>query len=251
MENAVEKYVEGARGCQPGWRTTVDGLLDRLLPRQCVVCGLAAEALGLCQGCRSGLPWCSAACPVCGLPLPTGAVPACGACLDRPPPFQSLTSAFWYEFPIRKLLWQYKFHRNLAAGHALCGLLAGRLVQLGPPRPDYLVPVPLHGLRLFRRGFNQAFDLARVTGSQANIPLLARSLRRTRHTRQQAGLEARARRGNLRQAFAWRGRPLDGEHLALIDDVMTTGATARECVTALKRAGAGRIDVWVLARAVH
>lgn len=224
--------------------------MDQLLPGRCVVCGLAAVPPGICPGCRQGLPWVEQGCPVCGLPLPGADPVACGRCLRQPPPFDAVASAFWYEFPIRELIHRYKFQRDMAAGGVLAALWAGRIAP--PPRcsPDYLVPVPLHGWRLLRRGFNQAHDLARLIGRATGVPLLPHGLQRSRRTPQQAGLGAAQRRRNLHGAFRWRGRALQGEKLALVDDVMTTGATLRECASTLKRAGAGRVEAWVLARAV-
>jgi ComF family protein len=224
--------------------------MDHLLPACCIVCGLPAASPGICEGCRHGLPWSSSACPVCGLPVPDVGPVACGRCLYRPPPLDAVAGAFWYEFPVRELIHRYKFHRDMAAGGVLAALWAMRAGPTTGSIPDYLVPVPLHGWRLLRRGFNQAYDLARLIGRARGVALLPRGLRRTLPTPHQAGLDAAARRRNLDGAFRWRGRPLEGEHLALVDDVMTTGATLRECARTLKRAGAGRVDAWVLARAI-
>ena len=144
---------------------------------------------------------------------------------------------------------RFKFRRDLAAGRALAGLLYGRLLDVCPDRPDLIVPVPLHRFRLLRRGFNQAFEIAHHIARQLEAPLPAHDLRRTRPTPAQTGLDAAQRRRNLRGAFTWRGRSLAGSHVALVDDVMTTGTTVRECTRVLRKAGAERVDIWVLARA--
>ncbi len=116
--------------------------------------------------------------------------------------------------------------------------------------PDVLLPVPLHQLRMMKRGFNQAYELGSYIGKTLEIPLLAASLRRHRHTEAQSGLSRKQRRKNLRGAFYWHGDTHPGRHVALIDDVMTTGTTVSECARVLKNAGAKRVDVWVATRAV-
>jgi ComF family protein len=111
-----------------------------------------------------------------------------------------------------------------------------------------VIPVPLHRARLRSRGYNQALQLARQIGRQLDVPVAADLLRRTRATAPQQGLTAAARHGNLRGAFAVH-RPLGGQRVLLVDDVMTTGTTARECAAALRAAGAASVDVAVLGRA--
>ena len=224
-------------------------MLDQLLPMRCLLCSLDCGRAGLCDPCRQDLPWNDAPCRLCGIPLQGDSDGVCGPCLARPPVFERTVSPLLYEFPVRELIQQFKFRRNLAAGRALAGLFSGHLLKARVEIPDRLVPVPLHGFRLFNRGFNQAFDLARQIGRELDIPLLEYSLRRTRRTRAQAGLDAGERRKNLRGAFTWHGRPLSGMHVALVDDVMTTGTTVKECAGILRKAGVMRVDIWVIARA--
>ena len=113
-----------------------------------------------------------------------------------------------------------------------------------------LIPVPLHGLRMISRGFNQAYELATYASRVLSVDLQADAIRRKRHTRAQSGLSRKQRRQNLRGAFCWHGPRKPARHVALVDDVMTTGTTVTECARVLKRAGAKRVDVWVAARAV-
>lgn len=113
-----------------------------------------------------------------------------------------------------------------------------------------LVPVPLHRFRLIKRGFNQAYELARYIGATLGIEVKMESLRRNRHTSAQSGLSRKQRRKNVRGAFYWKSYQRPAPHIALVDDVMTTGTTAMECTSVLKKAGAKRVDVWVAARAV-
>ncbi len=114
-----------------------------------------------------------------------------------------------------------------------------------------LVPVPLHRFRLIKRGFNQACELGMFIGSHLGIEVQMGSLRRNRHTRAQSGLSRKQRNKNVRGAFYWKSLQRPPPHIALVDDVMTTGTTVMECARVLKKAGAKRVDVWVAARAVR
>jgi len=116
--------------------------------------------------------------------------------------------------------------------------------------PDVLIPVPLHRVRMIKRGFNQACELGSYASRALGIPQLTTGLRRKRNTKAQSGLSRIQRRRNVRGAFYWHGRNTPGRHVALIDDVMTTGTTVSECARVLKKAGAQRVDVWVATRAV-
>lgn len=174
----------------------------------------------------------------------------CGRCLKRPPPVERTHAAFRYGFPLDRLLPRFKFHRDLAAGRELAGWM--RQALRDADRPDALIAVPLHVRRLRQRGYNQALELARPLAHAFELPILSDALRRVRDTAPQAGLGALARRRNPRGAFAV-GRDLHHRarlpaHVALVDDVMTTGATLYECAKVLQRAGVARVDVWVMAR---
>ena len=116
--------------------------------------------------------------------------------------------------------------------------------------PDVLIPVPLHNFRMLKRGFNQAGELAAYAGKVIDIPVLTSALRRRRNTKAQSGLSRKQRRKNVRGAFYWHGPGKPARHVALIDDVMTTGTTVTECARVVKKAGAKRVDVWVAARAI-
>lgn len=234
-------------------------LLLRLLPPRCALCmaALADGAGPLCPGCRADLADNAPCCARCAEPLAHEA-PLCGRCLKRPPPFDAAFAGFRYAWPLDGLVTRFKFGGDLAAGRALATLLAGRVRAGALPRPALLVPVPLHDARLRRRGHDQALELARDLGRELRLPVAAGLLRRIRATAAQTDLDATARRRNVRGAFELDARALArlgaGErpgHLALVDDVMTTGATLSECARLLRRAGFGRIDVWVVARAAR
>lgn len=154
-----------------------------------------------------------------------------------------------YEFPADRLVQALKFQRKLAEGRVLSHLMCEYVIKQGLELPDALIPVPLHRLRMIKRGFNQAFELGSYAGRVLGIPLHTSGLRRRRNTAAQSGLDRKQRRKNMRGAFYWRGTDPPAHHVALIDDVMTTGTTATECTRILKKAGAKRVDIWVAARA--
>jgi ComF family protein len=227
-----------------GWR----GRLGRLLwPPRCLVCTERGDAgRDLCAACRDDLPWHPGGCRRCALPSGPDRArdPVCEACRAGPPPLDSVRATFLYGFPVDRLVPRLKFHADLAAGR----LMAEAMLADGPPWPPplALVPVPLSRPRLRARGYDQALELAKPLARGLRVPLLAGALHRRRHTAAQSTLDAGARASNLRDAFAARrGLP---PHVALVDDVMTTGATLHAAAQALRQAGVPRVDAWVCAR---
>jgi len=216
-------------------------LLDAALPARCFLCGKEGGGAAVCSVCSTSLPpWQAlAACPVCALPDTGGEV--CGRCSRRPPAFDRTTAAYLYAFPVEQMVQALKYGDALE----LAAWLGERLV---PPDGewDLLLPVPLHADRLAERGFNQAIELARPL-ARRGLVLRHDVLRRVRATKAQAGLDARSRRRNLRNAFVASGN-LRGRRILLLDDVMTTGATLDAAAAALRRAGAARVANQVLAR---
>lgn len=164
----------------------------------------------------------------------------------RPPPFAATTAAFVYMFPVDRLLPRLKFHADLAAGAVLADVMPPAFAAAA--RPDALVPVPLHRSRLRLRGYDQALELAKPLARSLGLPLRTDLLRRVRATAAQSELGAVHRRDNLRNAFACADLCVPPRHVALFDDVMTTGATVTEATRALLAGGVLRVDVWVLAR---
>ncbi|HUO82138.1 MAG TPA: ComF family protein [Gammaproteobacteria bacterium] len=242
----------GPAGCQPGGSVEVDKWWRRLsvllCPPTCVLCGAGAERRDLCAGCERDLPRPDRACPRCALPLPGTGESHCGRCQQRPPPFARALCAFDYAFPVDRLLQALKFRGALVNGRLLGELLAEHVARFSPVLPAIIVPMPLHRSRLGERGFNQAFEIARPLARRFGRPLETRRVTRVRATLEQTGLDARARRANLRGAFS----ALPGgwpAHVAVVDDVMTTGSTACELTRSLRRAGVRRVEVWCVARA--
>ncbi len=229
----------------------IDSIQTLLYPPRCQLCGGKVSGdPDLCAPCRRELPHNAHPCPRCALPMPAAA-PAgqpCGHCRKHPPPFQRCIAPFLYAPPLDHLITGLKFQGRLTAGRLLSALLADHLEQAATDDwPEALVPIPLHPTRLRSRGYNQALELARPLGRRFGIPLLPRLCRRTRATAPQREQHLEQRHRNLRGAFRVSSAPVF-RHLAIVDDVVTTGATAAELARVLLRAGARRVDVWSVAR---
>ncbi|MBK1728931.1 hypothetical protein CKO14_05995 [Halorhodospira halophila] len=216
-----------------------------LYPPRCRLCDAAgSDGLDLCRGCRADLPWNTPCCPQCALPT-DGTTPC--PCRQRPPAFQHAVVPLRYEGAVESLITAFKFRGRLADGQLLGALLAAALRRDATPLPEAVAPVPLHAGRLRQRGFDQTAELARALRHQLGPLPLCRGLRRRRGDARQATRTAQARRSDIRGAFTARRGPLPG-HVALLDDVVTTGATAEEAAQALRDAGVGRVDLWAVAR---
>ena len=229
------------------WRNTWHHLRQFMLPWRCLLCGAAGAAdMDLCADCAAELPRNARCCARCALPL---AVPAalCGQCQRRAPPWDAAWAPFRYGWPLDRLEARYKFGGDLAAGRTLATLWQREPRPL--TLPQAVLVVPLHRGRLRQRGYNQALELARPVARAVGVPLRTDVLRRVRVTHAQTELDARARRRNVRGAFALAADASLPAHVAVLDDVMTTGATLAECTRVLKRAGVQTVDVWALARA--
>ena len=205
----------------------------------CYLCRGAASG-ALCAACDADLPRLTGPrCPRCALDSPRGAL--CGRCLSEPPHYDATTAVLAYEFPADTLVHALKFRGELA----LAGLLGGLLLrQITGPEVDCVVPVPLSAERLRQRGYNHAAEIARhVAATKLDLALCVRS----RDTPPQMELPFAERRKNVRGAFHCT-RALAGQSIALVDDVMTTGATLNEIAAVLKAAGAARVVNWVVTR---
>jgi len=224
---------------------TVD--VELRTPARCLLCGTrGVHKAGLCEACASELPHNDRCCARCALPLESPSA-LCGRCIRRAPPWDSAWAPFRYAWPLDRLEARFKFGGDLAAGrvlaHAWCGSTAPSEL------PQAIVPVPLHRARLRSRGYNQSLELAKPLSKSMRIPLLREALQRMRDTAAQSELTAVQRRRNVRGAFLAHFDSDPPQHLAILDDVFTTGATLAECARVLKRAGVKRVDVWALARA--
>ncbi len=226
-------------------------LLDSLFPTACRLCSAGISGkLPLCTGCRDDLPRLAPGCSQCARPLGDSVRDRrCGRCQRKPPAYDRATALYHYGPPLDYLVKRLKFCGDLGMGPLLAELMRQQLQGRAHALPGLLVPVPLHPDRQRERGYNQALELARPLGRALDIPVDNRLCRRTRPTAAQSLLGTTARRVNMRNAFAVNFATVT-PHVAIIDDVMTTGCTADELARVLKRAGASLVEVWVVARAV-
>lgn len=217
-----------------------------LLFSQCILCHRRCKPhSGLCDGCLQDLPWITHRCPRCHLPQLHDHL--CGDCLKRPPPFHSAHALFEYQFPVDQLIAQVKYHNKPALIAPLANLLAGRVANL-QPRPQLLLPVPTHPRRLRQRGYNQAQLIAEIIGRALHIPVATSVVHKIKDTQQQMALHRDQRIRNLRGAFGVNA--CSAQHIAIVDDVMTTGTTIRELCRILRQPDR-RLDVWTLVRTAN
>jgi ComF family protein len=236
--------------CQPRYKTSVYICLKNV--QTCLLCDEPAEAeMPMCVACETELPWLSDHCITCALPLPAAGL-TCGECLLEPPAFEQVVVPWLYGFPVDSLITRFKHNAKWPFGRLLADVLGQYLqhrFEEGLPRPDGLLPVPLASKRLRRRGFNQAAMLARWLSTALELRCEETVLRRIKDTDAQQVLDAKSRKRNLRDAFGLMpDAQVRGRHLALVDDVLTTGATAQALARLLMDAGAARVDVYCLAR---
>ncbi|WP_338770783.1 ComF family protein [Massilia sp. METH4] len=226
-------------------------LLAALLPCPCVLCGMPGRE-ALCPPCRAQFPADGAPrCPVCADPLPPGSHGvACGACVTRRPAFDATVAAVPYALPWDRLVLELKFGGQLAHARLFAELLAGA-VRAAPAlgAPALLCPVPLGTGRLAERGFNQALEIARPLARLLGVRVAPRLAERVQETSAQSRLHGGRRRANVAHVFAVPDRALvEGRHIGIVDDVMSSGQTLGELAAVFKRHGAARVTNLVFAR---
>ncbi|MBK3466761.1 ComF family protein [Pseudomonas sp. MF6776] len=236
--------------CQPRDKDQVYICLKNV--QNCLLCDEPAEAeMPICVACEAEMPWLGEHCQTCALPLPEAGL-TCDGCLLEPPAYEQVAVPWRYDFPVDSLITRFKHNAKWPFGHLLADVLSQYLqhrFDKDLPRPDALLPVPLAAKRLRQRGFNQAAMLARWLSRQLDLPCEENVVHRIQDTSAQQDLDAKARKRNLRNAFALTSDAnVKGRHLALVDDVLTTGATAQALARLLMNAGAARVDVYCLAR---
>ena len=219
--------------------------IERILPAQpCVLCGSMSRNGLWCAACDATLPYLNMPhCPVCALPTPDGEV--CGHCLAHPPLFTRTTAVFGYAFPLDKLIQAMKYGEQFAMAHAFAGKLAQCIAKNA--LPDYVLPMPLHPAKLRERGFNQSLLLAAKIAREHHLKLLPVVCQRVRDTPPQSALPWKERKSNMRNAFRC-DMDLTGKRVALVDDVLTTGASLNALAKAVQKRGACEISTWVVAR---
>ncbi len=237
------------------------GLRTLAAEQDCYLCDGSATA-PVCAGCVAAFPPLPAArCPCCALPAAAGQ--RCGRCLTQPPHYDTTVAALAYGDPLDHAVQAFKYHHALGLSHFLAGLLDAAVSAAGvskadteadadahtaaDARVDLIIPLPLAPARLSERGFNQALELARPIAARRRIALNARAVRRIRNTPPQAQLPWSERARNIKGAFVC-DLPLRGMRVAVVDDVMTTGASLDEMARVLKDAGAAYVTNWVVAR---
>jgi len=221
-------------------------LLDAAFVSSCAGCGGGvANGTGFCATCTADLPRVTAPCTRCGLPQPVGRCPRTASAWH----VDGVAAPLVYAPPVDLLVQELKYRGGRALGRALALVVAPALVTLRDG-VDALVPVPLHARRHRERGYNQADEIARGLGQALDLPVLRRGIARRTATLPQTAAAAAARRANVAHAFAVR-RDVTGLRLAIVDDVMTTGATVNALATALLQAGAARCVVWAVARTLE
>jgi ComF family protein len=232
-------------------------LIERLLrhlPGQCAVCH-AWSHQQICESCLLRYARIVPRCWSCALRLPLDLLgrrePRCGRCLREPPPLDRAVAALDYQFPWDGLLQQFKYQEALGLRETLLGRLSLLLDEAETEAPDWLLPVPLSDQRLRERGYNQAHELAKGLARRRGLRVDAGLLLRVRHNDRQAQLALDQRAANVRGVFALEPTRLTevaGRRIALVDDVMTSGATLFEIARVLRRAGAAHVQAWVIAR---
>ncbi|HEX5364215.1 MAG TPA: ComF family protein [Gallionella sp.] len=223
-------------------------MIGRALPAQpCVLCGIMSRNGLWCTACNRTLPYLDGPhCPICALPTPHSE--RCGHCLSHPPEFNRTAAAFAYAYPLDQLIQAMKYREQLALAHAFATRLTPRIDR--NHLPDYIIPMPLHPEKLRARGFNQSLLLAAAIARELNLALLPHACQRVRDTPPQSALPWKDRKKNVRDAFRC-DLDLSGKHIALVDDVLTTGASLNALTAAIKARGATEVSAWVVARTIR
>jgi ComF family protein len=227
----------------------LDIIQDRVFPPTCLLCNLSSNVFDICEPCAISLEKNSNCCYRCGETFESSisAPKICGKCIYTPPAYDETHAPFIFQSGMRYLIHNLKFHKSYKNSRLL-GRLISESLQNATGLPELIIPVPLHPIRYRQRGFNQSLEIARTVSNQLKIPLDYSSCQRRKYTLQQSDLPAKRRKNNLQNAFTI-ARPIKADHIVILDDVMTTGATANELAATIKKSGVSRVDVWVCARA--
>jgi ComF family protein len=236
------------------FRALLHAIESVLFTGRCVLCtDRTNRRLDMCEACEIELPWSTEQCSRCALPLPAGIThenAVCGLCQIAPPIFDRAQTIWTYSPPIAQLISAFKYQRRFSYGRVLCELASQEIASthLLTPKPDYLVATPLHWRRHLHRGFNQCDHIATFFSNSLGIPVF-RGVKRVKATPAQQSLDSLQRHDNIAGAFEVKStESLQGRCVAVVDDVMTTGATANELSQCLLDAGVNEVHIWCLAR---
>lgn len=235
------------------------------LSSDCYLCGCSVvssktepkqRAPIICEDCHRQLPLSGSACNTCGLPLSLSLTNnkntdqvICGECLKNSPPYNLTISGFHYEAPINEFVTQLKFSSQFQLLPVLCDYLIDKIEQHygDSALPSAIVAVPLHSKKLIQRGFNQSQLIVDRIAKVLDLTIITKGVYRTKMTNAQSGLDSVERKGNMKNAFQIECKL--PEHIAIVDDVVTTGMTVSELANQARLHGAKKIDIWCLARA--
>jgi ComF family protein len=274
MKQLLNKWLKNSQLSKSGFN--LNQFVHAIFGQNCVICGAKngaensisintkisvnhpreeKDALGTsihaaCRACLESLPWHSTqSCPQCGLNSDGN---VCGSCLNSPPDFDATKAVFLYAYPVDAMMLRYKYGNSLNLGDTFAEFLAEKMnVEDCLKNIDLIIPMPMHPQRLKERGFNQAIEIAKVLTKNCKEKLDYKSTIRQTLTPPQASLPLKERVKNIKGAFKVNADKLDkiqGKHIAIIDDVMTTGASLNELAKTLKKAGASHVECWVIAR---
>lgn len=232
-----------------------------LFKQSCLLCASSIDAPknsnvlidsdAVCKACLNDLPWHPASsCPQCGLASSGTGLTVCGSCISASPDFDVTYAVFLYQFPIDVMMQRYKYGNSLSIGDTFGQFLSNKLLLEKQQKSiDMIIPMPMHPQRLKERGFNQAIEIAKALNKDLthNKILDYKSVIRQKLAPPQTNLPLKQRAKNIKGAFIVKG-DLAGKRIAIVDDVMTTGASLNELAKTLKKAGAVHVECWVIAR---
>ena len=223
-------------------------LWDQALQPICLHCRIDAESNhGLCEKCLQLISFNATCCEICARPLTQNLV--CGQCQKIPPFFDRALTPLLYVDPVDRFLCGLKYREQFSFARFAAGVMTNHALKTGQKAPDMICPVPMTSKTLRKRGFNQSAFIGQLIAWQLGIPMSSNLILKTRDTAHQSDLKAKERQNNLKGAFECK-RQVRGRHIVIVDDVLTTGATANEISKTLKKYGASRVDIWACARTV-
>ena len=223
-------------------------LWDQALQPICLNCRTDPESNhGLCEKCLQLISLNATCCEICARPLTQNLV--CGQCQKIPPFFDRALTPLLYVDPVDRFLCGLKYREQFSFARFAAGVMTNHDLKTGQKAPDMICPVPMTSKTLRKRGFNQSAFIGQLIAWKLAIPMSSNLILKTRDTAHQSDLKAKERQNNLKGAFECK-RQVRGRHIVVVDDVLTTGATANEISKTLKKYGASRVDIWACARTV-
>ncbi|MBX2848254.1 MAG: ComF family protein [Acidiferrobacterales bacterium] len=228
------------------FKNTIGKTFDWALPKTCILCNKpVSQDCPVCEYCYPNLPCERSACIKCGTPF-SAELDYCGRCIDDPPVFDRCFCAFEYKYPIDQQIKRFKYAERPELARDIALLLAKEIKNHQLERPDLLIPVPMHISKLRNRGFNQALELTKYLSLLLKIPYKKSIIVKHLATTPQAQLALNQRKNNIKGCFSYK-KTTTAKHVAIIDDVITTGSTMAEITKILKRNGVDYIQVWGVA----